>query len=182
MTDLLEFLNRIDQKALKQAPPRKDIKAYPGGGSAPYKPMLLLVVLEAIRRGRKPFTQGVVEVASCREGFERLYSAVSGEAPRGGLDAQLAQPFWYLGAGIPRLWTLMPYRGGEAMLERAIAGREQVKTMKRLGQLVSGAELLAADLDLLSDAVANRAIQAFLISTYFTGHEAEIHQVVGLFP
>ena len=178
MTSLLDYLNRIRPDNLKVAPARADTKPYPLRGKSPYKPMLLLAVLQAIRDGDAPFTRGIIEIADCRGRFESLYTSLAGDSRIGDLDVQLSQPFWYFGAGVPRIWTLVPREGRESELKRAIAAGTQVKSVGKLDSLVSCAELSASDLNLLSNDVANTAISAFVIRTYFTGIETEVFEAV----
>lgn len=174
MTDLLEYLNKLSPQSLKVAPRRRDTKPFPLGGNAIYKPALLLVVFQLIQKGNKGFSQGSIDYPTCRDNFYIVLQAVSGGSAIDGLDAKAVQPFWYLGAGKPRIWTFIPQDGMTLHLKELIANGTQIKTRPKLEKVVSRATIDPNDLELFRNNVANAALRSYLIATYFPSVETRV--------
>jgi hypothetical protein len=179
MTDLLAYLNRIAPKNLRVAPARSDTRPFPGGGNSPYKQILLLVVLQMIRKRDKGFSRGLVDFNVCGEEFAKLVEALYDDGPELNMESMVVQPYWYFGAGVPRLWDLVPQDGRSIELKQAIASGTQIKTRSKLERLVALAEIKSSDLDLLNDDTANAAIRGYVVSTYFQGIESHVFSVLG---
>lgn len=178
MTDLLNYLRRISPDQLRVANARSGVKPYPGGQKSPYKPLLLLTVLRMIHKRDRAFSRGLIRFADCLEHFVRLKTSIYGEIFDEDLTPQVVQPYWYFGAGVPRLWNLVPCEGKTLELNDAISGALQIKTRRKLEQLVAMAQVQPSDLDLLSDEAANNAIRAYLVATYFKGHETTVFAAI----
>ena len=178
MTDLLGYLNRLTPKRFKIAPARSDTKPYPGGGDSPYKPILLFVVLQSIQNRDRAFCRGIIEFDKCRDRFSSLYKAIYSEVEIPDLESKVVQPFWYFGAGVPRIWDFVAQHEMTVPLKNAIAKGTQIKTLPKLQNLVAMAEINSNDLDLLNNEVAATAIRSYLISTYFMGMESQVASAV----
>jgi predicted restriction endonuclease len=172
MTDLLSFLQRIDKSSLKRAPkvPSKRGADFSTEGS-PYKPLLLLAVIRQIGKNTKNFKSGIISFEDCVEPFFEVYSeqikAIKQSAQK---PEMVVQPFWYFGAGVPRIWELIPADNQTSELKAAIRKGVQIKTEYKLDNLVAFAEISLPDMLLIKDKVANKAIQAFILKEYFSNN------------
>lgn len=163
--DLLAFLKKISPERLRRAP-RTRRAQYPSPG-ANYKPVLLLSALHRVYKALPLYRQGIVRYAPCTEDFSSIYDACYGIGASTPVQPKVTQAFWYLGAGTPRIWTLIPNEGQEEELELAIRNKEQVKQQPRLLELVSHAEIPQDLMALLKDRIAARAIMAYIMQEFF---------------
>ena len=173
VTDLLTYLKRIEN--IKRAPSRSDAPgANFGKSGSPYKLILLLVIVRSLRVPlNSPFKAGRVDYEDCVGPFFEHHSELTQGTSNTHRDEQIVvQPFWNFGAGTPQLWNLAPAKGKSAELKDRLSKRPkpQVKTPKKLKELVAHAEISADDLALLIDPTANRAIEHFILGEYFTSH------------
>ena len=170
MIDLLTYLKRIE--TIKRAPSRSDAPgANFGKSGSPYKLILLLVIVRSLREPSKsPFKTGRIDYDDVVGPFFEFHSELTQGTSNTHRDEQIvAQPFWNLGAGSPPLWDLVPVKGKPVELSELLSKRPklQVKTPKKLKKLVAYAEISTADLTLLTDHTANRAVEHFILSEYF---------------
>lgn len=170
MTDLLSYLKRIE--GIKRAPSRSDAPgAQFGIGGSPYKLILLLVIVRSLReQSKSPFITGTVDYKDCIGPFFELHSELTKGTSNTHLDEQIVvQPFWNFGVGSPQLWDLVPASGKSVELAERLSKRPkiQVKTPKKLQDLVAHAVISADDLVLLNDPTANRSIEHFILGEYF---------------
>lgn len=170
MTDLLPYLKRIEK--IKRAPSRSDAPgANFGKSGSPYKLILLLVIVRSLREPSKsPFKTGWIDYDDCVGPFFEFHSELTKGTSNTHRDEQIvAQPFWNFGAGSPPLWDLVPVEGKSVELKDRLSRRPklQVKTPKKLQELVACAKISADDLALLTDVTANRTIEHFILGEYF---------------
>lgn len=165
MTDLLLYLRRFQRRQLKRAPATQ--RSTWTEGESPYKVVLITSIILAMHR-EKAFRSGIVYYSECVPRFRKLYEALYPQENVLSWGPKTAQPFWYFGAGRPRIWSLVPKEGKTAELKRAIASRKQIKTEAQLNSLVECAEFDAGDFDLLQDPAAAKALVAFLAAEYFS--------------
>jgi hypothetical protein len=170
VTDLLSYLKRIE--TIKRAPSRSDAPgANFGKSGSPYKLILLLVIVRSLREPRKsPFKTGRIDYDDCIGPFFELHSELIQDTSNTHRDEQIVvQPFWNFATGVPQLWDITPVDGKAMELTELLSRRPklQVKTPKKLKNLIAYAEIPAADLALLTDKTANRAIEHFILNEYF---------------
>jgi hypothetical protein len=165
MNQLYSFLSRIQKNNLRVAPFTKKATWVAGQGS-PYKVIMVTAVLYG--RRKNAFKNGLITIEQIRPFFSKLAALLLPAAKIE--DSMLVQPFWYLGAGQPKIWDLIPAEGASDELIKAMVDRRQIKTMTALKSLVSGAELSTPDFELLSDPLAARTIVRFIAGEYFYHH------------
>lgn len=156
--------------ALRRAP--KTSKGKYHAPTSPYKPILLLTVLRRIQQGRNPYAQNRIDYDTCEQDFRILYSRLYGETEDVG--PKVAQAYWYLGSGSPRIWTLQPKAGKEAELSKLVAEHAQIKTPTKLKTFVSMASFTENDWNVLVDEDVQRALIYFLLSEHFADIRREI--------
>jgi predicted restriction endonuclease len=156
--------------ALRRAP--KTSKGKYHAPTSPYKPILLLTVLRRIQQGRHSYAQNRIDYDACEQDFRTLYSRLYGETDN--IGSKVAQAYWYLGAGSPQVWTLVPKAGKEAELSKLIAEHAQIKTPTKLKTFVSMASFGENDWNVLTDQDVQRALIYFLISEHFADIRREI--------
>jgi hypothetical protein len=110
------------------------------------------------------FKAGIVRLEQCLPIYEEIYQSAYPAHPMTSLEleAKLVQPFWYLGAGTPRLWRLVPQTGMTGELKQTIAARPQIKTASALNRLVDYAELASEDYNFLRDPIVAEFLLYFL--------------------
>jgi hypothetical protein len=119
---------------------------------------------------KSPFKNGQIHYEDCVGPYFEFHSELAPGTSNSHRDEQIvAQPFWNFGAGIPHLWDLAPAKGKSVELKERLSRRSklQVKTPKKLKELVAYAEILADDLAILKDKTANKAIEHFILGEYF---------------
>jgi predicted restriction endonuclease len=163
MDGLLDLLHRV--AALVRAP--TTVKGQYTAPQAPYKPLLLLVVLRRIEQHQAPYARNHITFAACLRDFEKLYTRLYGR--RDDLESQVVQPFWRLGVGRPVLWHFIPQPGKAAELEDLVSApkKKEIKTRGVLEDVVKAAQFSERDWALLSDRDVQHALIAFLISRHF---------------
>jgi predicted restriction endonuclease len=168
VTDLLLYLRRFHRKNLKRAPATE--RSTWSEGESPYKVILIISIVSAMHR-EKAFRSGIIYFEDCIPRFRKLYETLYPSEKVDSWEPKTVQPFWYFGAGRPRIWSLVPKEGKTAELKRAIAGRKQIKTETQLNSLVECAEFDPGDFDLLQDPTAAKTLVGFLMAEYF--HESK---------
>jgi hypothetical protein len=158
---LFDLLKRV--AALRRAP--NTSRAIFPARESPYKPVLLLAVLRRIQQGKPPYIRNEILFENCFGDFSFLYADLFGNTHQ--IETKVTQPFWYLGAGTPRIWELVPQYGNEDDLKNAISSKAQIKTAKRLQNLVSHAKFRAPDWKLIQDPDVQSALISFLTNEHF---------------
>lgn len=171
MDTLFDLLKRIG--GLERAP-RTSRGDYPAPRS-PYKPTLLLAALWRIHRGIEPFSSNRMEFARCLADFSRLYTRIYGNSLD--MEVKASQAFWYLGAGKPQLWELVPKPGMEDQLASLIDAKAQVKTANKLAKHVAFARFSPDHWNLLSDSDVQKALISFLIAEQFIDIRRELDEL-----
>ena len=176
MNSLLSYLKKLDN--IHTSPPVSTHEPFLMGKNSPYKPTLLLVIFQGIQQGIPEFSKGEFTLDNCKTGLRAIYSALNRHADLDTkkLDAMCTQPFWYLGAGRPKLFCFTPCPGMAAELEQSMnVPIKQIKTSRALNRLVQHAAIPSADFSLLKERLANMAICGFLVSRYFPEWETNVH-------
>jgi predicted restriction endonuclease len=159
-----------DISALERAP--RTVKGdYPAPRS-PYKPILLLIALSRIHKGIESYASNRIEFEHCLKDFGNLYSRLFGSSSE--MAARASQAFWYLGAGKPKVWELVPKPGMEEELKALIEARVQIKTAVKLNKLVAFARFPLGYWNLLTDSDVQRALISFLIAEHFADVRREL--------
>lgn len=171
MDNLLDLLKRIG--SLQRAP--RTIKGDYPAPTSPYKPILLLATLRRIQQGTQPYASNRIEFRQCLSDFTILYSRVFGGSNEMGTRA--AQAFWYLGAGKPRLWEHVPRPGSEDELRAHMDQKVQIKSVRKLDNLVAFARFTPEHWSLLTDADVQQALISFLIAEQFTDVRRELERL-----
>ena len=176
MVNLHSYLAKISK--IHRAPRVDANEPFPMGGESPYKPALLLVVLEGISQEVSPFVEGRFTLQDCVPGLKFIFTAldVNGTLDPKKFDAMSAQPFWYLGAGKPKVFDLKACCGKADELSEATSSPiKQIKSQGTLSKLVECAIIPAADLELITQDVANMAIRGFLVNRFFPKYETHVY-------
>lgn len=168
MDGLFDLLKRV--AALKRAPKTRKGK-YPASRS-PYKPVLLLAVLRRIQQGKDPYAGNKITYEECAKDFTDLYSRLYGE--RHSMDSKVTQAFWYLGTGKPKIWSLRAKADRDGDLKRLEAARAQIKTARKLNELVDSAHFSDADWNLIKDSDVQQALISFVMSGHFPDLNREL--------
>ena len=135
---------------------------------SPYK--VIMIAAFILGRQKKAFKNGLVTIESIKPFYEKIASVLMPGSEV--TDPMVVQPFWYLGAGQPKIWSLIPSEGASDNLVQAMLMRKQIKDLSSLRKLVSGAELSTPDFELLSDPLGARTVTRFLAGEYLAEHPA----------
>jgi len=180
-TDLSALLTAISPENLAVA--RNSSRAKYPGGRSPYKPLLLLAVFGSVNQGRPNYYKGWFRPSDAVGSFAYLHCSIfpnEDNSPKV-VSSRFAQPYWYLGTGKPRLWDLRPRRGREKELQLSIAEKIQIKTFRKLEQLVEYAKLDTPTLNLLNDNKHYSTIESYLIDNFFNADRA-ISKIINTLP
>lgn len=165
MDNLLSFLSRIQKTTLRTAPYTARA-TWATGSRSPYKVIMISALIRGLKKGQ--FKNGIVTLNSIRPHYEHIASILM---PRAAVsDPMVVQPFWYLGAGQPKVWSLIPAEGSADELVKAVINRKQIKTLGILSGMISGAEISTADYELLNDPLCSRTIARFIAGEYLSEH------------
>lgn len=164
MNQLYSFLSRIEKRRLRTAP--YTVRATWGESSSPYKVIMIAALLMGFKK--KNFKNGIITLDQIRPFYEKIGKLLVSDFKC--KDPQVIQPFWYLGAGQPKIWNLIPVEGSSGKLIQAILKGKQVKSPGVFSDLVAGAELTTPDFDLLSDPIGARCVARFLAGEYLADH------------
>jgi predicted restriction endonuclease len=165
---LYDLLKRI--AALKRAP-KTTRGRYPAGES-PYKPVLLLTVLRRIQQGKNPYALNRIDFDSCTRDFGHVYGRLFGNPEE--MMPKVTQAFWYLGSGVPKIWSFVPKSGYEENLDQLMKDHAQIKSPGKLDNHIEYAYFAEEDFRLVNDGDVQEALISFLISRHFADPRAEI--------
>jgi hypothetical protein len=93
------------------------------------------------------------------------------------MATKASQAFWYLGAGKPRLWELVPTEGMEEEVRTTIEAKIQIKTAAKLNKLVAFARFPPHYWKMLMDSDVQNALISFLIAEQFTDVRRELNSL-----
>ena len=151
--------------SLQRAPARG--KNAPPGDAMPYKPILLLAVLNLLRSGR--VARNELEAGTLKDEFDRLYKAAyrkPGQTARSVAASSFVQPFWFLKSS--PFWKHVARSGRAGALSAMVGAGAQMKSLEAMNREIAHARIEPAGLfDLLRDGTLAGIAVELLVTTYF---------------
>ena len=136
-------------------------------GVAPHKPILLLSVIDLIRR-ETISTNEIYLSSELSETFHKYWNFLGSEQH----NPDISRPFFHMRSG--KFWHLWANPG----FEKLISSKVKLKTLSEVKQAVKYAHLDEDLFEFLQDPLSRSSLMIVLIARWFPGRFEEIQQII----